>query len=80
MNVITSYSIHYTKLYEEHRWLHNITGEVPKNDNFRIPLSKAEVLKEGKDITIISMSYMSIEAVITSYSIHYTKLYDKKSK
>jgi pyruvate dehydrogenase E1 component beta subunit len=50
-------------IFLEHRWLHNITGEVPKNDNFRIPLSKAEVLKKGKDITIISMSYMSIEAI-----------------
>lgn len=50
-------------IFLEHRWLHNMTGEVPEDDNFRVPLSKAELLKEGKDITIISMSYMSIEAI-----------------
>ncbi|RXJ66620.1 alpha-ketoacid dehydrogenase subunit beta [Halarcobacter ebronensis] len=50
-------------LFLEHRWLHNMDGEVPEEDTFRIPLSKAELLKKGKDITIISMSYMSIEAI-----------------
>ncbi|AXH16138.1 alpha-ketoacid dehydrogenase subunit beta [Malaciobacter mytili LMG 24559] len=50
-------------LFLEHRWLHNLEGEVEESDNFRVAIGKAEILKEGNDITIISMSYMSIEAL-----------------
>jgi acetoin:2,6-dichlorophenolindophenol oxidoreductase subunit beta len=46
----------------EHRWLHNFEGDVPEND-FRIPIGKAERLKTGKDITIVSFSYMTVEAL-----------------
>jgi len=49
-------------IYIEHRWLHNICGDVPE-EIYRIPLGKAKVLKEGKDITIISSSYMTLEAI-----------------
>ena len=49
-------------IFLEHRWLHNLEGKVPEGD-FRVPLSKAQLLSEGKDISIISMSYMTIEAL-----------------
>jgi len=49
-------------VFIEHRWLHNQEGEVPDGD-FRIPLGQAKKLKSGDDITIVSMSYMSIEAL-----------------
>ena len=50
-------------LFLEHRWLHNLEGEVEEGDDFRVAIGKAEILKEGNDITIISISYMSIEAL-----------------
>ena len=50
-------------IFLEHRWLHNQKeGDVPEG-NFRIPLGKANRLVEGKDVSIISMSYMTIEAI-----------------
>lgn len=49
-------------VFLEHRWLHNSIGEVPEGD-FRLPIGKAKVARVGVDITIISMSYMTIEAL-----------------
>ncbi len=61
-------------IYLEHRWLHNLEGEVPEGD-YRIPIGKANILKQGKDLTIVSLSYMTIEAlhaikVLESQGIH----------
>ena len=41
----------------EHRWLYNITGEVPEG-HLREPLSGARVMRSGKDITLAGFSYM----------------------
>jgi pyruvate/2-oxoglutarate/acetoin dehydrogenase E1 component len=49
-------------VFLEHRWLHNSIGEVPDGD-FRLPLGKAKVARTGEDVTIVSMSYMTIEAL-----------------
>jgi len=49
-------------LFIEHRWLHNIEGDVPDGD-VRVPIGKAQKMKMGTDVTIISMSYMTIEAL-----------------
>jgi pyruvate dehydrogenase E1 component beta subunit len=49
-------------LFLEHRWLHNLEGEVPEGD-YRVPIGKAIALKKGEDITIVSMSYITIEAL-----------------
>jgi pyruvate dehydrogenase E1 component beta subunit len=49
-------------VFLEHRWLHNLTGEVSEGDK-RIEIGKAAVLREGSDVTIVSMSYMTIEAL-----------------
>jgi acetoin:2,6-dichlorophenolindophenol oxidoreductase subunit beta len=49
-------------IFIEHRWLYNVLGNVPKR-KYSIPLGKAKIIKEGKDITIISSSYMTLEAV-----------------
>jgi pyruvate/2-oxoglutarate/acetoin dehydrogenase E1 component len=49
-------------VFLEHRWLHNSVGEVPDCD-FRLPLGKAKVGRTGEDVTIVSMSYMTIEAL-----------------
>lgn len=48
-------------IFLEHRWLHNIHGEVPQ-EMYSIPLGKAKVMKEGSDITVIASSHMTLEA------------------
>ncbi|MCB4790664.1 MAG: alpha-ketoacid dehydrogenase subunit beta [Elusimicrobia bacterium] len=49
-------------IFIEHRWLHNLEGEVPEGD-YRVPIGKAQKLRTGDDITIVSLSYMTIEAL-----------------
>lgn len=49
-------------IYLEHRWLHNLEGNVPEGD-YRVPIGKANILKQGSDLTIVSLSYMTIEAL-----------------
>ena len=49
-------------IYIEHRWLHSLEGEVPEGD-FRVPIGKAQKLRSGNDVTIVSLSYMTIEAL-----------------
>lgn len=49
-------------IFLEHRWLHNLKGEVPL-DVERVPLGKANLLREGSDVTVVSMSFMTIEAI-----------------
>ena len=59
-------------IFLEHRWLHNSEGYVPKK-NYLVNLEKSKVLKKGKDISIISTSYMTPEVKNI-----YKKLIDKK--
>ena len=49
-------------VFLEHRWLHNLEGDVPKGD-YRVPIGKGNHLGHGKDITIVSHSYMTVEAL-----------------
>ncbi len=49
-------------IFLEHRWLHNTFGIVPE-EVYSVPLGKAKVMKEGKDISIISCSHMILEAL-----------------
>jgi pyruvate/2-oxoglutarate/acetoin dehydrogenase E1 component len=49
-------------IFLEHRWLHNLEGDVPQGD-YRVPIGKAILLKQGKDVSIVSFSYMTIEAL-----------------
>lgn len=48
-------------VYLEHRWLHNIHGPVPE-EMYEVPIGKAHVIEEGKDITIAAISDMVLEA------------------
>ena len=82
--VITSYSIHYTKLYD--------AGNLP--DDERILTPGADYAFTGGDkvlprvfgittvvavlLVALAPGFEEIETVITSYSIHYTKLYDAR--
>ena len=45
----------------EHRWLYDVTGPVDKS--VRVPLGKAGILREGKDVTLVSTSWMAVEAI-----------------
>jgi len=49
-------------VFIEHRWLHNAEGEV-EDAPLRFPIGEAATLRGGEDITIVSMAYMSAEAV-----------------
>ncbi len=49
-------------VFLEHRWLYNMRGEVPEGD-YRVPIGKAQRLRAGGDISIVAMSYMTIEAM-----------------
>ena len=46
----------------EHRWLYAISDIVPE-DSYTVPIGKARVVKEGADLTIVSSSYMTLEAL-----------------
>ena len=56
-------------LFLEHRWLHNSSSEVSEGD-YRIPLGKCKKLIEGEDLTLVSMSYLTAEALI---AVNYLK-------
>ena len=49
-------------IFLEHRWLHNLTGDVPSGDH-RVEIGKARTMRSGSDVTIVAMSLMSVEAL-----------------
>jgi pyruvate dehydrogenase E1 component beta subunit len=49
-------------IFLEHRWLHNMSGDVPEGD-YRTAIGKARIIRHGSDITVVSMSYMTVEAL-----------------
>ena len=49
-------------VFIEHRWLYNIHGPVPEGV-YRVPLGQANVLRQGKHVTIAASSYMTLEAM-----------------
>lgn len=49
-------------IFLEHRWLHYIEGDVP-TEPYTVPLGESNVLKKGKDITIVATSWMNVEAI-----------------
>jgi len=49
-------------IFLEHRWLHNMKGEVPAGDT-RTPIGQAQLLRQGGDLTMVAMSYMTVEAL-----------------
>lgn len=52
-------------IFFEHRWLHENFGNVPKG-YYESNILKAMVLKKGRDISLISNSFMSIECLKAS--------------
>ncbi|MFA6562320.1 MAG: alpha-ketoacid dehydrogenase subunit beta [Verrucomicrobiia bacterium] len=48
-------------MFIEHRWLYGVTGHVPE-EIYRVPLGQANIFREGSDLTIVAVSYMTLEA------------------
>jgi pyruvate dehydrogenase E1 component beta subunit len=49
-------------IFLEHRWLYNISGEVPEGI-YRVPIGQAKAVRNGTDITIVATSYMTLESI-----------------
>ena len=48
-------------IFLEHRWLYDITGSV--DPQVVVPLGEPAVLRQGKDLTVLAVSWMNIEAL-----------------
>lgn len=58
----------------EHRWLYSIKDLVP-SDAYRVPLGKARIVRLGTDVTLVGISYMTLECLqaadeLLAYGIH----------
>src|SRR3990167_1476348 len=49
-------------VFMEHRWLHNSVSAVPVDD-YEIELGKANIIRLGNKISLVGMSYMTVEAL-----------------
>ena len=49
-------------IFIEHRWLHNLLGYVPEG-HYRVPLGQAHIVRPGKDLTLVAVSFMVVEAL-----------------
>lgn len=49
-------------IFIEHRWLHGVKGRVEARRP-QLPLGRAAVVREGKDVTVAAFSYMVLEAI-----------------
>ena len=49
-------------MFFEHKVLYNTTGEVP-DGQYTIPFGKADIKREGKDVTIVATSWMVLKAM-----------------
>ena len=45
----------------EHRWLYDVKGTV--DTSIKVPIGKAAVLRQGRDVTIVTTSWMAVEAL-----------------
>lgn len=48
-------------IFIEHRWLYDIKGHVPQEE-YLVPLGKGFIRKAGKDVTVLAISLMVMEA------------------
>jgi len=50
-------------IFIEHKGLYNTKGPCPENDDYLVPLGKAEVVREGSDVTIVTWSLMRFKCL-----------------
>lgn len=55
-------------LFIEHRWLHQVTDNVPA-EAYRVALDKAKVLHQGADVTVAAFSYMAVDALLAARAL-----------
>lgn len=55
-------------IFIEHRWLHHGKDMVPE-EAYRVPLNRARTLHQGKDVTLATFSYMSVEGVLAARAL-----------
>lgn len=48
-------------IYIDDRWLYSVEGDVPEN-MYKVPIGEAAVRRKGKDVTLVTSSFMSLEA------------------
>ena len=56
-------------IYIEHRWLHHVTDQVPEGI-YRVPIGEARILNEGRDVTVVAFSYMSLESLRAARAVY----------
>jgi pyruvate dehydrogenase E1 component beta subunit len=50
-------------LFVEHKGLYNMKGPCPEDKNYFVPLGKADVVRKGKDVTIVTWSLMRFKCL-----------------
>jgi pyruvate dehydrogenase E1 component beta subunit len=50
-------------IFLEHELLYNCKGEVPDDQEFLVPFGQANVMREGKDVTIVAYARMAVLAL-----------------
>jgi pyruvate dehydrogenase E1 component beta subunit len=48
-------------IFLEHRWMHDVSG--PVNEKTRVPLGRASVIRRGRSLTVLAVSWMNVEAL-----------------
>ncbi len=56
-------------IFIEHRWLHNLIGEVPEK-YYTANLHQSQIVKSGTDMTLVGVSLMTIEAIKAEKILH----------
>ncbi|MBI4605306.1 MAG: alpha-ketoacid dehydrogenase subunit beta [Planctomycetes bacterium] len=52
-------------LYIDDRWLYQETGGVPE-ELYEVPIGKAALRREGRDVTVVATSFMAAQAVVAA--------------
>jgi pyruvate dehydrogenase E1 component beta subunit len=55
-------------IFLEHRWLHGVRDQVPEG-LYRTNIGEARTLRHGTDVTIVAVSYMTLEALRAAESM-----------
>ncbi len=63
--ILSSLQSQRTTICIEHRWLYEKTGPVPE-EMYTIPFGKGNVVRKGKDVTLVAISHMVLEAKIVA--------------
>lgn len=56
-------------LFFEHKMLYALTGPVPEDPDFMVPFGVADVVREGKDVTIIAVGIMVQKALAAAIEL-----------